>query len=123
MLSSRWSKAVKKAERERGEGALPKPGWEKVKEGPLVFEPQHPPLDTGDWFKLTLQTTLAELSTCMVIEYAFANIVPLTETDPETGIVDVTFDIQRGEKVRINRIDISGNDPTWDKVQAGDPHQ
>lgn len=118
VLSSRWSKAVKKAERERGEGALPKPGWEKVKEGPLVFEPQHPPLDTGDWFKLTtLQTTLAELSDLYGDQgYAFANIVPLTETDPETGIVDVTFDIQRGEKVRINRIDISGNDPTWDKV-------
>lgn len=118
VLSSRWSKALKKAERERGEGALPKPGWEKVKEGPLVFEPQHPPLDTGDWFKLTtLQTTLAELSDLYGDQgYAFANIVPLTETDSETGIVDVTFDIQRGEKVRINRIDISGNDPTWDKV-------
>ena len=40
----------------------------------------------------------------------------MTDTDAETGIVDVTFDIRKGDKVKINRISISGNDPTYDKV-------
>ena len=41
---------------------------------------------------------------------------PVTDTDPESGVVDITFDIQKGRKVKIGRIDISGNDPTFDKV-------
>ena len=31
-------------------------------------------------------------------------------------MVDITFDIQKGRKLRIGRIDITGNDPTFDKV-------
>ena len=48
--------------------------------------------------------------------YAFVNVVPVTEPDPEAGVVDITFDIQKGQKMSIGRIDITGNDPTFDKV-------
>ena len=117
-MTERWVKARGKAEKSGGEGSLPKAGWEDATGAPLTFEPQHPALETGDWFKLTnLQNALAEVSDLYGDQgYAFANVVPLTETDPESGVVDITFDIQRGEKVSIHRIDITGNDPTWDKV-------
>ncbi len=75
-------------------------------------------LETGQWFKLThLQAVMQEISDLYADQgYAFVNVVPLTETDPERQIVDISFDIQHGEKVTIGRIDISGNDPTFDKV-------
>jgi len=75
-------------------------------------------LETGQWFKLTqVQAILQSVSDLYADQgYAFANVVPLTETDPERLTVDVTFDIQKGEKVRIGEINITGNDPTWDKT-------
>ena len=48
--------------------------------------------------------------------YAFVNVVPLTNTDPESGVLELTFDIRKGSKMVIGRIDITGNDPTFDKV-------
>ena len=76
------------------------------------------PMKPGEWFKLTqLQAVMQDISDLYADQgYAFVNVVPLTETDPERQIVDISFDIQKGEKVSIGRIDISGNDPTFDKV-------
>ncbi|MDP6934898.1 MAG: POTRA domain-containing protein, partial [Myxococcota bacterium] len=94
-------------------------GWDTPRERGLVtLGERHPPLTPGDTFKLTtLQVTMQEISDLYGDQgYAFVNVVPLTETDAETRIVDITFDIQKGEKVRIGRIDIAGNDPTFDKV-------
>ncbi|MFN7131825.1 MAG: outer membrane protein assembly factor BamA, partial [Myxococcales bacterium] len=48
--------------------------------------------------------------------YAYANITPQTNVHPEKRIVDLTFDIQKGEKVYIERIEIVGNTKTRDKV-------
>lgn len=48
--------------------------------------------------------------------YAFANITPLTKVNPEAKIIDITFDMEKGEKVYIDRINISGNTKTRDKV-------
>lgn len=48
--------------------------------------------------------------------YAFVNVVPLTDTNPETLTVDLTFRVETGEPVRIGRIEIVGNDPTFDKI-------
>ncbi len=76
------------------------------------------PLETGDWFKLSdVQLTMQRISDLYGDQgYAFVNVYPDTRTDPESEVVDVTFLISRGEKVRIGRINITGNDPTWDKV-------
>jgi outer membrane protein insertion porin family len=48
--------------------------------------------------------------------YANADIVPLIKEDNERMVVDVTFDIHKGQKVYFERIDIGGNVKTRDKV-------
>jgi outer membrane protein insertion porin family len=48
--------------------------------------------------------------------YAYANVNPETKVDNAARIVDLTYDIQPGRKVYFERIDISGNTKTRDKV-------
>ncbi|HIJ88098.1 MAG TPA: outer membrane protein assembly factor BamA [Desulfuromonadales bacterium] len=48
--------------------------------------------------------------------YAFATINPLTKLDNEKKTVDMTFDVDKGELVTIERITIAGNPKTRDKV-------
>jgi len=48
--------------------------------------------------------------------YAYANITPVTQVHPESRVVDLTFDFQKGRKVYIERIDVTGNTKTRDKV-------
>jgi outer membrane protein insertion porin family len=48
--------------------------------------------------------------------YAYANVNPETKVDPKTRIVDLTYDIQPGRKTYFERIEISGNAKTRDKV-------
>jgi outer membrane protein insertion porin family len=48
--------------------------------------------------------------------HAYANVSPLTATDPEKRILDLTFEVQPGKVVSFERIDVVGNDKTRDKV-------
>jgi outer membrane protein insertion porin family len=48
--------------------------------------------------------------------YAFANVNPLTKADSEKKLVDLTFDMEKGELVYFDRINIAGNPKTRDKV-------
>ncbi len=48
--------------------------------------------------------------------YAFATINPQTHLDNDKKIVDMSFDIEKGELVSIERINVSGNPKTRDKV-------
>jgi outer membrane protein insertion porin family len=48
--------------------------------------------------------------------YAYANITPVTAVHAETRTIDLTFDIQKGQQVTIERIDIVGNTKTRDLV-------
>jgi outer membrane protein insertion porin family len=48
--------------------------------------------------------------------YAYVNATPTTPVNEKTRIVDVFFEIQKGELVTINRINIRGNSKTRDKV-------
>ncbi|MBI5971075.1 MAG: outer membrane protein assembly factor BamA [Deltaproteobacteria bacterium] len=48
--------------------------------------------------------------------YAYADIKPVTRIDAERKIVDITVEIKKNELVYIERIDISGNTKTQDKV-------
>jgi outer membrane protein insertion porin family len=48
--------------------------------------------------------------------HAYANVTPLTATDPEKRIVDLTFEVQPGKIVEFERIEIVGNEKTRDKV-------
>lgn len=48
--------------------------------------------------------------------YAFANVNPLTALNNQKKIIDIMFDFEKGEKVYIDRINITGNGKTRDKV-------
>jgi outer membrane protein insertion porin family len=48
--------------------------------------------------------------------HAYANITPVTAVNAESRIIDLTFDVQKGPKVYIERIDVVGNTKTRDKV-------
>ena len=48
--------------------------------------------------------------------YAYANITPITPVNVDARTVDLTFDIQKGKQVTIERIEIAGNTKTRDKV-------
>jgi len=48
--------------------------------------------------------------------YAYAEIVPMTAQDDKNYLVAITYKINQGKKVRFERINITGNDITRDKV-------
>lgn len=48
--------------------------------------------------------------------YASADVVPRTEPQEKTLTVDVTYEIKKGKLVYFNRINITGNNKTRDKV-------
>ena len=48
--------------------------------------------------------------------YAFVEITPVFKKDPKTQVADVTFKVKEGARVFVNRIDITGNSRTLDKV-------
>jgi len=48
--------------------------------------------------------------------YAFANVNPLTQLKSDLKLLDISFDMEKGEKVYIDRISIAGNAKTRDKV-------
>ncbi len=75
-------------------------------------------IKTGDVFKLSkVQALMASITDLYADRgYAFVNVIPIPKTDPETQTVDLSFLIDKGEKVRIGNINIMGNDPTFDKV-------
>ncbi len=50
------------------------------------------------------------------IGYAYCNVEPIIRPDDVNKTVDITFRIETGELVYINRIDITGNTKTRDKV-------
>ena len=48
--------------------------------------------------------------------YAFANVDPQTDVHAEAKTVDVAFQVDRGKQVVVDRIDVTGNTKTRDKV-------
>lgn len=50
------------------------------------------------------------------IGYAFANVEPATEINRDRKQVDVTFKVDKGKLITVNRITISGNRKTFDNV-------
>lgn len=48
--------------------------------------------------------------------YAFVNVEPETAVNPETKMVDVTYRVDKGPEVYIDRIEVAGNTKTRDKV-------
>jgi outer membrane protein insertion porin family len=48
--------------------------------------------------------------------YAYANVIPRTRPREKERVVDVTFEIDKGNKVYLNRINMTNNTKTRDKV-------
>jgi outer membrane protein insertion porin family len=48
--------------------------------------------------------------------YAFVNVEPLTDVNPEPKAVNVTYKVDKGPEVYFDRIEISGNTKTKDEV-------
>ncbi|MDX8413730.1 MAG: outer membrane protein assembly factor BamA [Mariprofundales bacterium] len=55
--------------------------------------------------------------------YAFANVTPLFKRDTPNKMVAITLDIEKGKKVYVERIEISGNAATDDKVARREMRQ
>ncbi len=48
--------------------------------------------------------------------YAYANVQPVTAVNAEAKTIDLTLEVQKGAQVTIERIEVSGNTKTRDKV-------
>ena len=48
--------------------------------------------------------------------YAYAEVIPLTKENDQDHVVDITYEISKKKRVRFERIDITGNSITRDKV-------
>jgi outer membrane protein insertion porin family len=48
--------------------------------------------------------------------HAYANVTPVTSTDAAKRTIEIDYQVQPGQKVRFERIDIVGNEKTRDKV-------
>lgn len=75
-------------------------------------------IDTAGIFSYeTLQNDLKELQAKYGdLGYAFANIIPRTQVREKEKLVDITFEIDKGNKVYFNEINVVGNSKTRDKV-------
>lgn len=73
---------------------------------------------SGDWYNNKEVEKSVDALTNEVGKrgYAFVDIQPNLERNPETGVLDVTFEIQEGPKVYIDQIKITGNVRTDDDV-------
>jgi outer membrane protein insertion porin family len=73
---------------------------------------------TGEWFSRSdvAADLFAMTDVYKDLGHAYANVTPLTAPNPETRILDLTFDVQPGKVVRFERIEMVGNEKTRDKV-------
>ncbi|MCB9961527.1 MAG: outer membrane protein assembly factor BamA [Hyphomonas sp.] len=76
------------------------------------------PIKEGSLFKGDLiEDTIDSLTYAAGIAgYAFVDIRPQLDENPETGKIDVTFVVDEGPRVYIDRINIVGNTQTLDRV-------
>jgi len=83
---------------------------EQIKESVLAEE--------GEWYDANLVDKSIDRLTdaAGTLGYAFVDVRPRTRRDREARIVDLTFDVQEGPRVFVERIDIKGNVRTLDKV-------
>jgi outer membrane protein insertion porin family len=72
----------------------------------------------GDWYNADQVEDIVQKLTDAVGTkgYAFVDIRPQINRNRETKVIDVTYDIQEGPRVFVERIDITGNVRTLDKV-------
>ena len=86
-----------------------------VDPGPLIEVVE---LETGDYYNADeVDDTILSLTDAVGEQgYAFVDVRPRVERDPETLTIDLTFDIGEAPKVYVERVDIRGNVRTLDRV-------
>lgn len=102
---------------------------ERYKFGPTTITTKLPDLDPetlrplltfaeGDWYNADeIDNTINKFTDAVGNRgYAFVDIRPRIERDRENRVIAVTFDINEGPRVFVERIDIRGNTRTEDKV-------
>lgn len=82
------------------------------------IEAKGPRLEEGEVFKWSNVNAVRSAIESFYQDqgFAFVNVVPIPDPDPSTLKANVTFTIEKGEKYRIGRINITGNNPTFDKI-------
>ncbi len=72
----------------------------------------------GDWYNAEeVERTLTRIGDRVGdLGYAFVEVRPRAEKDRENKTITITYDIQEGPRVYVERIDISGNVRTLDEV-------
>ena len=75
-------------------------------------------MSEGDWYDAdeVEKTVTAMADAVGTLGYAFVDVRPNIRRNKEDHTIDVTFDIQEGPRVYVERINISGNTRTLDKV-------
>src|SRR4051812_4257222 len=72
----------------------------------------------GDWYDASkVDDTVQSISNHVGnLGYAFVDVRPRIDRDAKKHVLNLTYDVQEGPKVYVERIDISGNVRTQDKV-------
>ena len=79
---------------------------------------EHVETETGDWYDADeVEDTIQELTTVVGnLGYAFVDIRPRAERNRDALTIDLTYEIAEGSRVFVERINITGNFRTLDKV-------
>jgi outer membrane protein insertion porin family len=72
----------------------------------------------GNWYNAKqIDDTINAISDVAgSVGYAFVDVRPRIQRNPETHTIDILFDVQEGPRVFVERIDVTGNVRTLDKV-------
>ena len=72
----------------------------------------------GDWYNAEAVESVIDDMTDFAgrYGYAFVDIQPDVKRNPEAGTIDLTYVVNEGRRVYVERIDITGNTRTLDKV-------
>ena len=75
-------------------------------------------IEAGEWYDISAVDQIVDILTNRVGElgYAFVDVRPRVKRDREKKTIDVTFEVVEGPRAFVERIDISGNIRTLDKV-------
>ncbi len=87
--------------------------------------------DAGDWYNATAvdDTVTALTNTVNQLNYPFVDVKPLTDKNHDKKVINVTYQIDEGQRKFVEHIDVVGNERTDDKVirreltvAEGDPY-
>ena len=87
-------------------------------------EVEMPPLrrfvetDTGDWYNFDAVESSVQKLTKEIGEqgHAFVEVLPRVQRDRSAGIISVVYDVGEGQRVYVERVEITGNVRTLDRV-------